>query len=91
MVENGVEVEFSPTLGADHLMDALSDLGFHESSGFGPKPVSWGELLAFGQATSQVSEPWEFRALAKMSRAYCAGLRLGESVFAKFPWHEEDD
>lgn len=73
------------------MMDALKGIGFSQSHGFGPVPVSWQEIVAYAQATGEITEPWEFRALSGMSRAYCEGLRLGENVWAKFPWHEDDD
>ena len=82
---------FSPLLGADHMMDALKGIGFFEESDSGRRPVSWREMRSYAKATKDIREPWEFRALFGMSRAYCEGLQLGENVWAKFPWHEDDD
>lgn len=66
-------------------------MGFAEQGAFGQQPISWAEALAYGQATAELEQPWEFKALIRMSRAYCEGLRLGEKPFAKTPGAEDDD
>ena len=89
--EAGVEPEFSPLLGADHLLDALKELRFAPDAGFGPRPLNFREIRAYRLETLAFHEPWESRALGAMSRAYLEGLSLGENPFARLPWHEEDN
>ena len=89
LFEAGQQPEFSPTLGADYLLDALKDIGWVSNTGFGAQPILWSEIDAFSRGTAAISEPWEMRALRNMSGAYIDGNKLGEGVFAEFPAHED--
>lgn len=90
LIEANREPVFSPLLGADHLLDALTELGFATNNGFGQQPVSWWDLVAYAQATGAMEDPWEFRAVARMSRAYLEGVAIGEKIAGQLPWHEDD-
>lgn len=54
-------------------------------------PLSWGTIAAYAQCTHEVEEPWEFRALIKMSRAYHDGKAKGSDLFCMPPhlWGDE--
>lgn len=54
-------------------------------------PLTWPELWAFGQATQTITEPWEYEALAAMSRAYLEGWRHGENPLAIAPSELEQE
>ena len=76
----------------EYLLDALVKAGLCGWSPMGdPEPLSWLDLWAFGQATRDVSEPWEYEALAEMSRAFVAGLVLGRNEFSDPPYAGADD
>lgn len=57
----------------------MIDLGPVTSDGFGLRPPTWAEIKAFGEATTALCEPWEYRALRSMCIAYLSGLRSGEN------------
>lgn len=61
-IEKGIEGEY--------LLDALFAVGPTEYRAGEESPISWSELGAYAQATGDISEPWELRAVMSMSRAY---------------------
>ena len=63
-----------PEVEALHLLDELQALGWCESGGFGPVPLSAQELRSWAWGTGQRWDDWEFRALRSASAAYCAQL-----------------
>ena len=44
--------------------------------------LTWQSIYAFGQATGEISEAWEFQALHDMSKGYVEAKRVGEDIFA---------
>lgn len=75
-----------PVSAGEYLISALVEIGFVESGANGPTPVSWRELTAYGDATGEVSKPWEFRTLRAMSVAYLDGHSIGRDDFGIPPW-----
>ena len=64
----------------DYLLTALMEVGPVEYGGMGEmRSISWQTLYAYARATQAIDQPWEFRALAEMSRAYIEGIREGEA------------
>lgn len=63
-----------PGVEALHLLGELEEMGWCESGGFGPAPLSAQELRAWAWGTGQRWDEWEFRALRQASAAYCAQL-----------------
>jgi hypothetical protein len=63
----GGAIGINPELPGAYLMQALWDVG--PTSGEGG-PVSWQELSAYASISESLSEPWELRAVMKMSKAY---------------------
>jgi hypothetical protein len=55
-----------------YLMQALWDVGPSSYSSGNEGPISWQELAAYASVSETVSEPWELRAVMKMSKAYIA-------------------
>lgn len=75
-----------------YLLDALFEIGPSATAGMGAEiHVSWGEVWAYAQATQNLSEPWEFRAIVQMSKAFVRARREGESVFAIPPMEQVKD
>jgi len=56
----------------------------HDPMG-GESQLEWLDLWGYGQATQAVTEPWEFEALSRMSRAYVEGKVKGARPLAKAP------
>jgi len=69
-----------------YLLDALMEAGpaKHDPMG-GERPLEWIDLWAYSQTTRAVTEPWEFEALIRMSRAYVEGKVKGANPLAKAP------
>jgi len=45
-----------------------------QAGGMGPVPLSAAELAAWASGSGLALQPWEFRALQRASRAYCAEM-----------------
>ena len=72
-------------LPGEYLLDALFDVGPTEWRGEQEGPIRWTELQAYGQATQSITEPWEFRAVMNMSKAYFQGKTEGKDVHCIAP------
>lgn len=69
-----------------YLLDALLQAGPSKIAAMGGEgPLAWLDLWAYAQATQAVSEPWEFEALSRMSRAYVEGRQTGANPFGIAP------
>lgn len=75
----------------EYLIDALFEVGPTQIRDGEEGPVSWSELSAYGQAVQAISEPWEFRAIMNMSKAYLRAKREGKDVHCIAPVDREDD
>lgn len=64
---------------AQYLLETLFEVGPVQSDGLGVGPLSWLEMKSFADATGGISDPWEFRALRRMSEAYIEGFRQGKN------------
>ena len=60
-----------PKVEAQHLLQMLDQMGWAESGGFGPVPLSAREILAWCDGMAVELEPWEFELIRAASRAYC--------------------
>ena len=83
-------IPYVPIQEGQYLLDALFEVGPSSFAGMGDEvAISWQEVWAYAQATQAISEPWEFRALVNMSKAFVKARRDGLSVFA-IPPIEQD-
>ena len=75
-----------------YLLAALQEVGptMHNPMG-GELPLDWAALWAYGQATDSGFEPWEYRALHRMSRTYLAAKIAGREPLAIDPVEQESD
>lgn len=81
-----------PVYDGNYLVDALFEVGPSATAGMGSEiPVSWVEIWAYAQSTQNISEPWEFRAIMQMSKAFVRARREGESVFAIPPMEQVEN
>ena len=71
-VNRGIDAEL-PGL---YLMEALFDVGPSDHATGGP--ILWQEIAAYAKVTGQISEPWELKAVMRMSRAYVTELQNGK-------------
>ena len=71
----GAAIGIDPDLPGMYLMQALWDVG--PTSGDGG-PISWQELAAYASVSESLSEPWELRAVMRMSKAYVAEKQAGK-------------
>lgn len=81
-----------PDVGADlSLWRDFTDLGFAMAGGFGPVPLTFGEIAAF-DADHRLGE-WDRKALRKMSAAYLEGIDAGKELFCRPPaeWVDEGE
>jgi len=76
--DEGIETD----LPGMYLLDALFEVGPTEWRGDQELPISWTELTSYASATGDLSEPWEFRAVMGMSRAYFRAKVRGKDVHA---------
>ena len=75
-----------------YLLEALFEVGPSGTAGMGGEiPLSWAEVWAYAQATQNLTEPWEFRAIVRMSKAFVKARIDGESVFAIPPIEQVPD
>ncbi len=75
-----------------YLLRALFEVGPTTVDGMaGEQPLRWLDLWAYGQATGSLSDPWDYRTLHEMSRAYLRGKRTGESPFGIAPVDQDRD
>ena len=83
-VAKGIETEAD---GA-YLMQALWDVGPTNGDG---GPISWQELAAYASISESLSEPWELRAVMRMSKAYVAEKQGGKDPLRIPPVERSDD
>jgi hypothetical protein len=57
----------------------------------GELPLDWPAAWAYGQATGAISEPWEYRAIVDMSRAYLSAKIAGINALAMPPVEQVTD
>ena len=75
-----------PDVGAGaYLIEALFEAGPTLHDSMGEKPLGWLDLDAYGRATQAITEPWEYRALRDMSRAYLGERQAGVEPLAIAP------
>lgn len=73
------------------MIGIIQDIGWADRHGMnGVLPISWLEIKAYAELTLGVTEPWEFKALRKMSESYVHGLKHGENPLAIFPGEGEE-
>jgi hypothetical protein len=72
----GTAKGIDPDMAGSYLMQALWDVGpcSHEGG-----PISWQELAAYASISESLSEPWELRAVMRMSKAYVAEKQQGKN------------
>lgn len=61
-----------------YLLDALFSVGPSRYEGLQEYPILWSELAAYAAATGELSEPWELRAVMRMSKAYTTERAQGD-------------
>lgn len=75
---------------AAHLLDHLFDAGPVMHGGMGAAPLSYGELHAWSALRGIDLEPWEFKLMRDLSRAYAAESSTADNPSAAPPWVEID-
>ena len=85
----GQAVGIEHGLPGEYLLDALFSVGPTEWKGGDESPISWLELGAYANATGDLSEPWELRAVMAMSRAYFKAKSEGTDVHCIAPVDRE--
>jgi len=71
----GGAVGINPETPGAYLMQALWNVGPTNGDG---GSISWQELAAYASVSESLSEPWEFRAVMRMSKAYSAEKNGGK-------------
>jgi hypothetical protein len=75
---------------AVYLIAYLFEFGPASGNGMGIVPVSGMELAAWQQNTGVELQPWEARALLRLSREYVAQVQLAEKDGCVAPWEGDD-
>ena len=68
-----------------YLLDALFEVGPTEWRKGEEGPISWSELWGYAQATVDIVEAWEIKAVMRMSRAYYQAKQEGRDVHCIAP------
>lgn len=85
-LDAGREPPLVSLIAGQYLVEALMEAGPSKPDAMGGESsLGWADLWAYGQATQAISEPWEFAALSRMSRAYVEGKAAGVNPLAKAP------
>jgi len=69
-----------PNIEGAYLLAALFEAGPTEWRDGIEQALSWPVLWYYARATGEITEPWEFRAVMAMSRAYVQGKRDGTNI-----------
>ena len=73
-----------------YLIDIMVELRPTRQDGMGGVHcVDWSELRAFGKVTGLLTEPWEYRVLMKMCKAYLNGWYEGKEVLSISPMERD--
>lgn len=70
---------------AEYLVEAFLKMRVATSGDYGLQPRTWGEVLAFSEATDSVKESWERQVLFDMSWDYVQENSKATSPFLKSP------
>ena len=65
-----------------YLIDILHQLGPVRSNGMGLSVPDWSEIVAFATANGLPLDPWEYRLIRTMSKAYLAGFNSGREALS---------
>lgn len=68
-----------------YLLQAFFEAGAFVITGMGRVPLDWPTLHAYAQATGAISEPWEYQALTRMSRAYLEEIEAAKNPLRREP------
>lgn len=83
---NGLEPDLPPPGLAAHLVEYLLDVGPVLSTGFGPSPVTHGELAAWQANTGVELQPWEVRGIRRLSGIYLEQAEQSRAADCPPPW-----
>lgn len=79
-----------PPVDAGYLIGHLWEIGPAMSGGMGPAVISHQDIAAWQDLIGIELQPWEARALRRLSRDYVAELHRAEKADAAAPWEPED-
>ena len=79
---------YPPLTWGEHLINALSELNFARSGGYGAVPIDFQEIKAYCDLTGTKFSPWEIVTLQKLSTVYC-GERNNTDKHAYAPYMGE--
>jgi len=69
-----------------YLLDALMVVGPSNPGLMGGElPISWSDVWYYGKSTQDISKPWEFQALIRMSQRYMRGKITGVDPLSYSP------
>lgn len=84
--EKGGEAELPQFEVAAYLVDYWRDVGSVNQGGYSPSPLSAAEIQAWQQMAGIRLNPWEFRIIREMSRAYLSYLHEAEEFECPAPF-----
>lgn len=83
---NDEDPGFEPITVGAYLYEAWRDAGTCKRNAMGGLvALEWLDVWAYAQASGEVSEPWEMRAILDMSEAFVRGMREGENPRSRDP------
>ncbi len=83
---DGVQPPLPPVPCGAHLVTHLFEAGPASNTEFGAKPITWGELQSWQQQTGVRLQPWEARAVRRLSADYAAEVTEAKDPARPAPW-----
>jgi hypothetical protein len=80
-----------PECSLPFMVGYFMEVGPVVSTGMGPAPISWQDLLAWQSCIGVCLPPWQLRMLVGMSQEYVSFSRKAEKPDCPAPWVEEMD
>jgi hypothetical protein len=81
-IDAGADLPFVDLECGGYLIDIVNQIGPVRSNGMGLDIPDWKELVAFSEANDIDLEPWEYRLIRSMCRAYLSGLNSGKEALS---------
>lgn len=85
----GEAVGIEKGIDGEYLLDVLFKVGPTQWRQGEESAISWQELAAYGQATGNLQEAWEYEAVMAMSRAYFRAKQEGKDIHCIPPVERE--
>lgn len=87
--DQGKAPELPPPGPGVYLVDYLFEAGPVTANAMGPQPLGWSDLAAWQASVGVALQPWELRALKRLSTVYLASAQAAQAYDCPPPWSTE--